>query len=76
MFEILKVVRVSFKEQLAIINATEIMDEILYELSRAERMDPWIVLDADLDGIFANHRANLNAPLSEVAHLMTVMSRF
>lgn len=76
MFEILKVVRVGFREQLAVINATEIMDEILYELSRAERMDPWIVLDSDLDGIFANHRANLNAPLSEVAHLMTVMSRF
>lgn len=76
MFEILKVVRVGFKEQLAIINAAEIMDEILHELSRAEKMDPWIILDSDLDGIFANHRANLNAPLSEVAHLMTVMSRF
>jgi hypothetical protein len=76
MFEILKVVRVGFREQLAIINATEIMDEILHELSRAEKMDPWIILDSDLDGLFANHRANLNAPLSEVAHLMTVMSRF
>ena len=76
MFEILKVVRVGFREQLAIINATEIMDEILHELSRAEKMDPWIILDSDLDGLFANHRANLNAPLSEVVHLMTVMSRF
>ncbi|MCX7822451.1 MAG: DUF2333 family protein [Syntrophobacterales bacterium] len=76
MFEILKVVRVGFKEQLAIINATEIMDEILHELHRAEKMEPWIILDSDLDGIFANHRANLNGPLSEVAHLMTVMSRF
>jgi hypothetical protein len=39
-------------------------------------MDPWIVLDSDLDGFLANHRANLNAPLSEVAHLLTVMSQF
>ncbi len=76
MFEILKVVRVGFREQLATINATEIMDEILEELQRAEEMDPWIILNGNLDGIFANHRANLNAPLSEVAHLMTVMSRF
>ncbi len=76
MFEVLKVVRVGFREQLATINAVEIMDEILHELSRTERMDPWIILDSDLDGFFANHRANLNAPLSEVVHLMTVMSRF
>lgn len=76
MYEILKVVRVGFYEQLLTIDAVEIMDQILHELHRAENMDPWIILDADLDGIFANHRANLNAPLSEVAHLMTVMSRF
>ncbi len=76
MYEILKVVRVGFKEQLATIDAVEIMDHILHELHRAEKMDPWIVLDSDLDGLFANHRANLNAPLSEVTHLMSVMSRF
>ncbi|SFM42677.1 DUF2333 family protein [Thermodesulforhabdus norvegica] len=76
MYEILKVVRVGFYEQLVTIDAVEIMDEILHELHRAEQMDPWIILDADLDGLFANHRANLNAPLSEAAHLMTIMSRF
>ncbi len=76
MYEILKVVRVGFKDQLVTIDAVEIMDHILHELHRAEKMDPWIVLDSDLDGLFANHRANLNAPLSEVTHLMSVMSRF
>lgn len=76
MYEILKVVRVGFYEQLVTIDAVEIMDEILHELNRAENMDPWIILDGDLDGLFANHRANLNAPLSEAAHLMTIMSRF
>ncbi|MBW1975749.1 MAG: DUF2333 family protein [Deltaproteobacteria bacterium] len=76
MYEILKVVRVGFKEQLVTIDAVEIMDEILHELHRAEKMDPWIILDGDLDGLFANHRANLNAPLSEAAHLMSIMSRF
>ncbi len=76
MYEILKVVRVGFKEQLVTIDAVEIMDHILHELHRAEKMDPWIVLDSDLDGLFANHRANLNAPLSEATHLMSVMSRF
>ncbi len=76
MYEILKVCRVGFYEQLVTIDAVDIMDEILHELHRAEQMDPWIILDADLDGFLANHRANLNAPLSEVAHLIAIVSRF
>lgn len=76
MYEILRVCRVGFYEQLVTLDAVDIMDEILHELHRAEQMDPWLVLDADLDGFLANHRANLNAPLSEVAHLITIVSRF
>lgn len=76
MYEILRVVRVGFYEQLVTLDAVDIMDEILHELYRAEQMDPWLVLDGDLDGFLANHRANLNAPLSEVAHLITIVSRF
>ncbi|SMC25194.1 hypothetical protein SAMN02746041_02237 [Desulfacinum hydrothermale DSM 13146] len=76
MYEILKVARVGFEDQLVTIDAVDIMDEILHELHRAEEMDPWIVLDGDLDGFIANHRANINAPLSEAAHLMGIISRF
>jgi len=74
-FEILKVVRVGFKGPLDTLRADEMMDEILHELHRVELMNPWIILDGDLDGLSANHRANLNAPLSEVAHLLTVMTK-
>jgi hypothetical protein len=76
LYEILRVVRVGYKDQLATINAVAIMDEILHELHRVEEMDPWIIMDSDLDGFWANHRANLNAPLSEVNHLLSVISRF
>ncbi len=76
LYEIMKVVRVGYKEQLMTLDAIDIMDEILHELHRAEEMDPWIILDSDLDGFMANHRANLNAPLSEVAHLFGILSRF
>jgi len=34
-----------------------------------------MILDGTLDGMTANHRANLNAPLSEVTHLLTIMSQ-
>jgi hypothetical protein len=76
LYEILKVVRVGFKAPLDTLRANEIMDEVIHELHRVELMDPWIILNSDLDGFMANHRANLNAPLSEVAHLLTVMSQF
>ncbi len=76
-YEILRVVRVGFKNQLSsTLNALDIMDEIIHELYRAEQLDPWIVFDAELDDSLANHRANLNAPLSEVAHLLGVISHF
>ncbi len=73
-YEILKVCRVGFRNQLATMHGADIMDQILHELSIAENIDPWIVLDSDLDGFFANHRANLNAPLSESLDLLVVLS--
>jgi len=73
-FELLKVCRVGFKNQLATMHATAIMDEVLHELFIAEQIEPWIVLNCDYGGFFANHRANLNAPLSEVAHLLSELS--
>lgn len=75
-YEILKVVRVGFQTQLAsTLYGLDIMDTMLHELSIADSIDPWIILDSDFDSFFANHRANINAPLSEVAHLMVVMSQ-
>jgi len=75
-YEILRVVRVGYQPQLAsTLYGIDIMDEVIHELHRVEEMSPWIVLNGDLDGWIANHRANLNAPLSEVAHLMVVMSQ-
>jgi hypothetical protein len=76
-YEILKVIRVGFRNQLAsTMNGLELMDEILHELHRVEELDPWLILDSDLDGLMANHRANLNAPLSEVTHLLGILSTF
>jgi len=73
-YEMLKVCRVGFKNQLATMHAADIMDEVLHELHIAENINPWIVFDSSFSGFFANHRANLNAPLSEAAHLLAVLS--
>lgn len=75
-YEILRVVRVGFEAQLGTtLYAREMLDEVIHELHRAEEMDPWIILDSDLGGLLANHRANLNAPLSESAHLLVILSQ-
>lgn len=75
-YEILKVCRVGFKNQLSqTMHGVEIMDEILHELHTAENIEPWIVFNAQPSGFLANHRANLNAPLSEVAHLLMVLGQ-
>jgi hypothetical protein len=74
-FEILKVCRVGFKNQLATMHGTDIMDEALHEFFIAEKINPWIIFDAGYSGFFANHRANLNAPLSEAAHLLGTLSQ-
>ena len=72
-YEILKVCRVGFKNQLATMHGADIMDEVLHELLIAEKINPWIVFDSSFSGFFANHRANLNAPLSEASHLLAVL---
>jgi hypothetical protein len=76
-YEILRVVRVGFEAPLSsTLHARDIMDEVLHELHRVEEMEPWIILDGGLDGMTANHRANMNGPLSEVAHLLGTLSQF
>jgi len=72
-YEMLKVCRVGFKNQLATMHGADIMDEVLHELLIAEKINPWIVFDSSFSGFFANHRANLNAPLSEASHLLAVL---
>jgi hypothetical protein len=45
-------------------NATELLHHAIISCQRAAELDPWIVLDRNLSSIFANHRANMAAPIS------------
>jgi hypothetical protein len=45
-------------------NATELLHHAIVSCQRAASLDPWIILDRDLSSIFANHRANMAAPIS------------
>jgi hypothetical protein len=48
----------------------QLMDETLAPLQRAATMKPLIVLDGSETGIFANHRHNLDAYISEARQKM------
>jgi hypothetical protein len=74
-YEVLRVVRVGYEKQLSTLDADEFMDVVLHELHRAEVLNPWWVMDGGDSGFLANHRNNLNAPLSEVAHVLGIVSR-
>ncbi|MCB2149674.1 MAG: DUF2333 family protein [Deltaproteobacteria bacterium] len=45
-------------------HATELLHHAILSCQRAAKIDPWIILDRDLSSVFANHRANMAAPVS------------
>ncbi len=69
-YGILKVVKVTFREQLMVLDAMPIMDDMLSQLSRSVVLEPILIMESDLQWIFANHRANMAAPLSAVLNDM------
>ena len=45
-------------------NGTELLHHAILSCQRATEIDPWIILDRNLSSVFANHRANMAAPIS------------
>jgi hypothetical protein len=41
----------------------------------ASELDPWLVTDASLDGILANHRANMAAPISHARYYLDALAK-
>ncbi len=75
MHEMLRIVRVDFVEQLQTIDAVALMNKIVEDLERASESDPWLITNGHDDGILANHRYNLAAPISSALHNMSTMLR-
>jgi hypothetical protein len=48
----------------------ELLDQITHSLSVAATMKPLVVLDGSADGLFANHRRNLDAYIVDARQLM------
>lgn len=64
MHSILEAVAVDFATAIETRRGTEILHHALEALHHATQIDPILILDSAPDGILANHRANMAAPIS------------
>jgi hypothetical protein len=64
MATILEAVQHDFLPTLESRHGTELLHHAVLSCRRAAALSPLLITDADLDGILANHRANMAAPVS------------
>lgn len=71
---ILEAVLEDFQPMLESRHGTEILHHAIASCQRASQIDPWLfVTDSDYSGIFANHRANMAAPISHARFYIEVL---
>lgn len=75
MATILEAVQTDFAKTLENRRASELLHHAIESCRRAADVEPWIVTNADLDGILANHRANIAAPISHAAFYLGQLIR-
>jgi hypothetical protein len=75
MGNILDAVQEDFASVLEARGGTDLMEHAVHACHEAAKLDPWVVTDAPLDGIFANHRANMAAPISHARHYLDVLAK-
>jgi hypothetical protein len=61
---ILEAVHHDFSPTLDSRNGSELLHHAIVSCQTASKLSPLIIMNSDLDGFFANHRANMAAPIS------------
>lgn len=64
MVTLLEAIHHDFNKTLESRHATELLHHALESCRQAASLDPLLITNGDLDGIVANHRANMAAPIS------------
>ena len=73
MHPILEAVAHDFHTTLENRNGVDVIHHAIHSLSIAIEIQPWYITEADLDGILANHRANIAAPISHARFYISVL---
>ena len=61
---ILEAIHHDFSPTLESRNGSELLHHAITSCKTADKLYPLLIMNSDLDGIFANHRANMAAPIS------------
>ncbi len=72
---ILEAIMIDFQQTLEIRHGVEPLRQAIESCRRATQISPWIVTDGGLSSIFANHRANMAAPISHARFYLGVLIR-
>ncbi|MBW2108664.1 MAG: DUF2333 family protein, partial [Deltaproteobacteria bacterium] len=75
MGKILHAVREDFSGVLEARHSVELLNRAIHACHEAAGLDPWIVTDAALDGILANHRANIAAEMSHIRYFLSALAK-
>jgi hypothetical protein len=75
MGKILHAVEIDFSAPLDARGGMDLLEHAVHACHIAGELDPWLVTDASLDGIFANHRANMAAPISHARFYLDALAK-
>uniref|UniRef100_A0A7C4RTP6 DUF2333 family protein n=1 Tax=Desulfatirhabdium butyrativorans TaxID=340467 RepID=A0A7C4RTP6_9BACT len=73
LYSMLEGVENDFHQIIETRRGTGLLHHAIESCKRASEIEPWMVTDADLGGILANHRANMAAPLSHVRFYLEML---
>ncbi len=73
MLPMMEAVAVDFHTTLENRNGVDVIHHAIHSLTIADNIQPWYITEADLDGILANHRANIAAPISHARFYISVL---
>jgi len=74
MVPILEAVGEDFHNILVTRGATDTLHHAIHACQLSSSLDPWIVLESDLNSLFANHRANMAAHISHARFYLDVLA--
>ena len=75
MGSILHAVREDFSGVLEARQGVDLLNRAIHACHVAAELDPWLVTDGALDGILANHRANMAAEISHLRYFLNALAK-
>jgi hypothetical protein len=73
--KILHAVEQEFADVVEARHGMDLLQHAVHACHLAAELDPWLVTDASLEGILANHRANMAAPISHARYYLDALAK-